>query len=121
MLKDDPQIFIVDIGGSYKKTCDNLQGQYIPLGIDQGITINPFDLSPGETIPSSEKIKFLLALIESMTKEETESGLKKLERSEIEQAILKLYEESATPKLSDLKDALLEHPEIELKRIARLH
>lgn len=120
MLKDDPQIFIVDIGGSYKKTCDNLQGQYIPLGIDQGISINPFDLAPDETIPSSEKIKFLLALIESMTKEETDSGLKKLEKSEIEQAILKLYETLTTPRLSDLKDALLNHPEVELKRIGKI-
>ena len=120
ILKDDPQIFIVDIGGSYKKTCDNLQGQYIPLGVDQGISINPFDLTPNETIPSSEKIKFLLALIESMTKEETESGLKKLERSEIEQSILKLYETLKAPRLSDLKEALLKHPEIELKRIGKI-
>lgn len=120
MLKENPQIFIVDIGGSYKKTCDNLQGQYIPLGVDQGITINPFDLGPGETIPSSEKIKFLLALIESMTKEETDSGLKKLERSEIEQAILELYATESNPKLTHLKNSLLNHPEIELKRIGKI-
>lgn len=120
MLKEDPLIFIVDIGGSYKKTCDNLQGQYIPLGIDQGISINPFDLLPNETIPSSEKIKFLLALIESMTKEETDSGLKKLERSEIEQSILNLYETLEAPRLTDLKEALLNHTEIELKRIGKI-
>jgi conjugal transfer ATP-binding protein TraC len=32
MLKENPRVFIVDIGGSYKKLCDNLDGQYIPMG-----------------------------------------------------------------------------------------
>ncbi|MCB0414910.1 MAG: ATP-binding protein, partial [Bdellovibrionales bacterium] len=120
MLKENPQIFIVDIGGSYKKVCDNLSGQYIPLGIDSGIALNPFDLAPGESLPSNEKIKFLLALIESMTKEETDSGLKKLERSEIEQAILELYDANSKPKLTHLKDKLLEHTEPSLQKIGKI-
>lgn len=120
MLKENPQIFIVDIGGSYKKVCDNLSGQYVPLGVDSGISINPFDLAPNELAPSNEKIKFLLALIESMTKEETDSGLKKLERSEIEQAILWVYETYETPRLSHLKDLLLKHSENSLKNIGKI-
>ncbi|MCB0368379.1 MAG: ATP-binding protein, partial [Bdellovibrionales bacterium] len=120
MLKENPQIFIVDIGGSYKKVCDNLSGQYIPLGIDSGIALNPFDLAPGESLPSNEKIKFLLALIESMTKEETDSGLKKLERSEIEQAILELYDANSKPRLTHLKDKLLEHTEPSLQKIGKI-
>ena len=103
MLKEDPQIFIVDIGGSYKKTCDNLSGQYVPLGIDQGLCINPFDLKPGETAPSNEKIKFLLAFIETITKEEDSPGLKKLERSELETAIQKVYDKFEQPKIVKLK------------------
>lgn len=120
MLKENPQIFIVDIGGSYKKVCDNLSGQYVPLGVDSGISINPFDLAPNETVPSNEKIKFLLALIESMTKEEAETGLKKLERSEIEEAILYLYEIFEKPRLSNLKDLLLSHKEPGLKTIGKI-
>ncbi|MBT4762908.1 MAG: TraC family protein [Bdellovibrionaceae bacterium] len=120
MLKEDPLVFVVDIGGSYKKVCDNLSGQYIPLGLDSNLAINPFDLAPGETQPSSEKIKFLLALIESMTKEEADSGLKKLERSEIEEAIQQVYESSPCPTLSDLKAKLIDHPNIEIKRIGRI-
>ncbi len=119
-LKENPQIFIVDIGGSYKKVCDNLSGQYIPLGLDTGISINPFDLAPNEQSPSNEKIKFLLALIESMTKEETESNLKKLEKSEIEQAILEIYNENNSPTLSQLKDKLLKHSETSLNRIGKI-
>lgn len=120
MLKENPQIFIIDIGGSYKKVCDNLSGQYVPLGVDSGISINPFDLAPNENVPSNEKIKFLLALIESMTKEETETGLKKLERSEIEEAILYLYEKYQSPKLSNLKELLLNHKEPTLQTIGKI-
>jgi conjugal transfer ATP-binding protein TraC len=120
MLKENPQIFIVDIGGSYKKMSDNLSGQYVPLGVDSGISLNPFDLAPNEVSPSNEKIKFLLALIESMTKEEADTGLKKLERSEIEEAILYLYENFEKPKLSNLKDLLLKHKEPTLKTIGKI-
>lgn len=120
MLKENPQIFIVDIGGSYKKVCDNLSGQYIPLGLDTDISINPFDLGQGETNPSNDKIKFLLALIESMTKEEADTGLKKLERSEIEQAILEIYDENKIPTLSQLKDKLLKHNEPSLNKIGKI-
>jgi len=44
-MKDDPKIFILDIGASYKKITENLGGQYIPLGTDSNLSINPFDLS----------------------------------------------------------------------------
>ncbi|USN48503.1 MAG: ATP-binding protein [Pseudobdellovibrionaceae bacterium] len=120
MLKEDPLVFIVDIGGSYKKTCDNLSGQYIPLGVDSDLAINPFDLLPGEVTPSSEKVKFLLALIESMTKEETDNNLKKLERSELEETILDVYENFEQPKLSHLRDLLLKHNNKEIVRLGKI-
>ena len=34
LMKEDPRVFIVDIGGSYKKVTENLGGQYIPIGSD---------------------------------------------------------------------------------------
>jgi conjugal transfer ATP-binding protein TraC len=120
LLKENPRIFIVDIGGSYKKLCDNLSGQYIPLGVTSDLSINPFDLNPGETLPSSEKIKFLLGLVELMTKEEGEARLPKLERAEIEEAISRVYEKSSAPKLSDLRDVLLAHPDVSIRRFGRI-
>lgn len=120
MLKEDPLVYIVDIGGSYKKTCENLSGQYIPLGVDSGLSLNPFDLAPDETKPSSEKIKFLLALIESMTKEESEIRLRKLERSELEEAILNIYESYEKPRLEHLKNLLLEHKNPEICRLGKI-
>ncbi len=120
MLKENPKVFIVDIGGSYKKICDNLNGQYIQLGVDTDLSMNPFDLALGEVKPSSQKIKFILSLVEIMTKDSNQIHLGKLEKSEIEIAIEKVYEEFKRPKFSDLRQLLLSHPEDSIKRIGKI-
>jgi conjugal transfer ATP-binding protein TraC len=120
MLKEAPKIFIVDIGGSYKKLCDNLGGQYIPLTVGTGMTVNPFDLLPGETTPSSHKIKFLTGLIELMTKEEDETRLPRLERAEVEEAIQKTYESGKPPRLSVLREILLANEDVTIRRYGRI-
>lgn len=117
VLKEKPKVFIVDIGGSYKKMCSQLDGQYIPLGLGENICINPFDLPAGERQPSNQKIKFLLALIEKMVKEDDRSGLGKYERTEIEAAILELYEKHEKPRLSDLQAYLLNHKQSDVKKL----
>ena len=120
MLKENPRIFIVDIGGSYKKLCENLSGQYIPFHLNTGISLNPFDLNSEEKLPSSQKIKFLVGLVEMMTKEDETSHIGKLERAEIEEAIQKVYETVRSPRLSDLKDMLLSHSETQIRRFGRI-
>jgi conjugal transfer ATP-binding protein TraC len=120
MLKENPRVFIVDIGGSYKKLCDNLGGQYLPMGVDSAMSVNPFDLLPGETIPSSQKIKFLVGLVEIMTREDGESRLPKLERAELEEAIQKVYEGQISPRLSHLREILLHNDSVEIRRLGRI-
>lgn len=120
MLKENPKVFVVDIGGSYKKICENFEGQYIPLGVESNFSINPFDLAVGETTPSNQKIKFILSLVEIMTKEETEPRLGKLERAEIENAIQRVYEITKLPKLSDLRKLLLDHPDSQISRYGKI-
>lgn len=120
MLKDSPKIFIVDIGGSYKKLCDNLSGQYIPFGHTSKLSINPFDLNEGETRPSNEKIKFLVGLVEMMTKEDHDRRLPRLERAEIEEAIQSCYEITDKPRLSTLQKILLAHQDVTIKRFGRI-
>lgn len=115
MLKEDPKVFFIDIGGSYKKLTENLSGQYVELGVNDSLSVNPFDLAPGETKPSSQKIKFIVGLVELMTKEDSDSQIPKLARAEIEAAIQKVYEISMNPRLSDLRELLLQHPESEIK------
>jgi len=120
MLKENPKIFFIDIGGSYKKLCENLEGQYLPLGVSDGISINPFDLAAGEEVVSNQKIKFLVGLIELMAKEEDVSRLPKLERAEVEEAIREVYATSKSPRLSDLREILLNHKDPNIVRFGKI-
>ncbi|MBI4404095.1 MAG: ATP-binding protein [Deltaproteobacteria bacterium] len=120
MLKENPQVFIVDIGGSYKKLCENLSGQYVLFNIDSGLSLNPFDLLTGEAGPSDHKVKFLVGLIEMMTKEQGDSGLGRLERAQIEEAIQNVYKCHKNPRLSDLRKILLEDKAVELNRLGKI-
>lgn len=120
LLKENPKVYIVDIGNSYGRLCELLGGQYVRFGIDMDLSLNPFDLPMGESVPTGEKVKFLVSLIEIMTKENGASGLTKLERSEIEESIFKCYEEHKQPTLSDLKTILLSHDDVNLRRLGRI-
>lgn len=120
MLNENPKVFIVDIGGSYQKLCENFEGQYMPLGVEADFSINPFDLASGETVPSNQKLKFLLSLVEVMTKEDGETRLGRLERAEIEAAIQQTYDEVQRPKLSDLRERLLNHADPEIRRFGKI-
>jgi type IV secretory pathway VirB4 component len=84
------------------------------------LSMNPFDLAAGEIKPSSQKIKFILSLVEIMTKEDEQAQLGKLEKSEIESAIEKVYESSKSPKLSDLREILISHPEEQIQRLGKI-
>ena len=120
MMAQDPRIFILDVGGSYQKTCDLLSGQYVELSMSSGLSINPFDLPFGQAQPGDDKIKFLLALVQIMTKEDDAKSLPRLERVEIERSILDVYRESRSPQMSDLKERLSRSESEEAKRIAKI-
>lgn len=106
MLSQNPRIFILDVGGSYQKTCELLDGQYIPLSMASGLSMNPFDRA-ADGIVSDEKIKFLVALVQIMTKEEDQKAIGKLEKAEIERAIQQVYHQESKPRLSHLRERLL--------------
>lgn len=119
MLSQNPRVFILDVGGSYQKTCELLDGQYIPLSMSTGLSMNPFDLTTGTTV-SDEKIKFLLALVQIMTKEEDQRAIGKLEKSEIELAIQQVYIENPQPTLSHLRDKLLHSETQKVQSIGKI-
>jgi conjugal transfer ATP-binding protein TraC len=114
-LKENAQITFIDIGGSYRKLTENLGGQYVELGVSDDLALNPFDLLPGEVKPTSQKIKFLVGLVELITKEDDAQSLPKLARAEIEDAVQRVYLIKERPKLSDLRDLLLGHQDPALK------
>ncbi len=120
LMKEDPKVFILDIGGSYRKTTENFGGQYIPIGSDSKIALNPFDLSDNSIEAIDQKIKFLTSLVELMTKEEDEKSIRKLERSEIETVIKTILRDKPEPRLSDLKNALLESTEPAVQKMGKI-
>lgn len=120
MLKENAKVFFIDIGGSYRKLTENLGGQYVDLGVNDTLSINPFDLLSGESEPSSQKIKFLVGLVELMTKEDGVDRLPRLARAEIEEAIQAIYKNVKRPRLSDLRDALIRHQESTLRTYGKI-
>jgi hypothetical protein len=87
------RVFIIDIGGSYKKLTEALGGQYIDMDLSDQYRLNPFDIPDPSKEPSNQKLKSLLAVIESMVVEDEKSKLIKLDRVLLEKAIIELYEE----------------------------
>lgn len=123
MLKESPKIFILDVGASYRRVCENLNGQYIELGIKSDIAINPFALdgiSIHDTEGMDRKIKFLVALVEIMTKESGKPGLGKLEKAEVENLVKLVLETEERPTLSSLKRKFDKHGDSEIKRLGKI-
>lgn len=123
-LQQNLRVFIIDIGGSYRKLTNSLGGQYLEMSLSNGYKINPFDIpNPGKE-PSTQKLKSLLASIECMVSEDDGAKLPKLERVLLEQSLLELYEKhrkkSQVPTLSALRDHLANSSEDSLKRIAKM-
>ncbi len=123
MLKEGPKVFILDIGASYRRVCENLNGQYIEMGIKTNIAINPFSMEGidmNDTESLDRKLKFLVALVEIMTKEQGRPGLGRLERAEVEKSIKDVLENENQPRLSHLMERLSNHEAPEIKRLGRI-
>ena len=118
------RVFIVDIGGSYKKLTESLDGQYLEMNLSEEYRINPFDISDPTKEPSNQKIKSLLAIIESMVTEDEKSKLPKLERVLLEKSIIELYkkkrEKAEVPVLSELLKMLEQSKEPTMQAIAKM-
>ena len=118
------RVFIIDIGGSYKKLTEALGGQYMEMNLSDAYRINPFDIPDPTQEPSQQKIKSLLAVIESMVSEDDKAKLPKLDRVLLEKAVIDLYAEKRltkeVPILSDLAKNLKEFEEPSIKAISKM-
>lgn len=123
-LARDLKVFIIDIGGSYRKLTESLDGQYLDVNLSDESSLNPFALADIKKGPSDQKIKSLLAIVESMVVEEERPRLPKLEKVLLEKAINELYKEKAfegkVPILSDLKAKLELSSESSMQQISKL-
>lgn len=128
-MTQKPIVFVIDIGGSYKKICEFMSGQYIEIGpATEGETrkvINPFELPSDEIEPSSQKVKFLVSLLECMFTDEEGDKLPKLSRSLLEEAVIETYKavrakDARVPVVSDLRKTLEKSKEKELQDFAKM-
>ncbi len=115
-----PKIVWLDNGASSKNIVDCLDGQFVELNLDSGICLNPFDLDKNAVAPSPSKIKLILAVIESICKEDDSFGLPKLEKSLLEECIFRTYSKKKSPRLSDFRDVLKAHDRPELRKYAEI-
>jgi len=118
------RVFIIDIGGSYKKLTESLGGQYLDVNLSPEYQMNPFHIPDATAEPSNQKLKSLIAVIESMITEDSSTRLPKLERVLLEKAIIELYEErrkiKKVPILSDLAEKLNKSSEDKMKNIGKM-
>ncbi len=124
-MTQNPMVYIIDIGGSYRKICEFLGGQYVeispPKDENEVPGINPLLLPEGETKPSPQKLKFLLAMLETILVDQDGDRLPKLQKSLLEESLIQVYERTQrTPTLSDFSKLLSESPEQELKSFAKM-
>ena len=101
-----PKVIWIDNGQSSRRLVETLGGQFFDLGLDSGYAVNMFDLPEGHKKPSATKLKLILAVLEMILKDPGQKALPKLCRSNLESAITQVYEESSSPRLSDLKKLL---------------
>ncbi len=118
------RVFIIDIGGSYKKLTEALGGQYLEINLSDNYKLNPFDLVNPLAEPSSQKLKSLLAIIECMVAENDKSKLAKLDRALLEKALIELYRsrraKGEIPTLTDLAKYLSVFEEDSMRAISKM-
>jgi hypothetical protein len=59
-------VSILERGDSYYHTVKYMGGEMITMSLDSNMTINPFDLEPGQTEPSRDHLSFLRSLVRHM-------------------------------------------------------
>lgn len=119
------KVFIIDIGGSYKKMCELLNGQYFEINLSDSYSINPFELSDPTVLPTGEKIKGLVSIIEQMVVDYGEK-LTRFDRVQIEETLTKLYTQmqfekiKKSPLISDFAKLCANSKEESLQKISKL-
>lgn len=117
------RVFIIDIGGSYRKLTHALGGQYLEINLSDRHRINPLHLEVGQNEPSDQKLKTLVACVESMVADEEKGRLPKIERVLLEKEIVELYRRfsgKVAPVLSDLSAALESSAEPSMRELSKM-
>ena len=113
-----PRIVWIDNGASSKRLIEVLDGEFLDLNLNSNICLNMFDLRKGETKPSPDRMRTLLAVLEMILKDEDKQALDKRYKALLEEQLHKVYANTKdkTPTLSDLKALLDSHEDAQLRK-----
>ncbi len=125
--KDDgtllrPRIVWIDNGASSKRLIDILDGEFLDLNLNSNLCLNMFDLKEGETEPSPDRVRTVLAVLEMILKDEDKKALGKREKALLEEQVHRIYSESSDgpPTLSDLKRCLDAHRDQKMREFGEI-
>jgi type IV secretory pathway VirB4 component len=107
----NPLISIIERGDSYAALTDLMGGRVVEVDLEGTETLNPWDLPPGQTTPSKDKIAFLKNLTRHMIGDgpATDPGLLDTVLSDAIARVYRRVESRPTnpvPTFSDLRDEL---------------
>ena len=111
MARANPLISIVERGDSYRPLVELMGGRVIEVDLEGSETLNPWDLPPGETQPTKDKIAFLKNLTRHMIGDLGQTDTSLLDNI-LSEAIAKVYKRALvragnkTPTYTDLKNEL---------------
>ena len=112
-----PRIVWIDNGASSQRLIEVLDGEFLDLNLNSGLCLNMFDLKEGETSPSPDRIRTLLAVLEMILKDEDKQALDKRSKALLEEQLHLVYADAnGTPTLSDLKALLDKHTDKQMRK-----
>lgn len=119
------RVYIIDVGGSYEKMTKVLGGQYFEINLSENYAINPFATTTPSEMPSGDRLKGMLAIVEQMIVDEGEK-LSRLERVQLEEALIHIFENAQrektprSPLISDLAKYCEKSKEEALQKVGKL-
>src|SRR5438552_11239997 len=111
MARANPLISILERGDSYRPLVELMGGRVIEVNLEGSETLNPWDLPPGETTPSKDRIAFLKNLTRHMLGDSPGSDRSLLDNL-LSDAIARTYKRCAIrysnpiPTFNDLREEL---------------
>jgi type IV secretory pathway VirB4 component len=111
MARIKPLISILERGDSYLPLVELMGGRCIDVDLEGSVTLNPWDLPPGSTIPGKDKIAFLKNLTRHMIGDSPNSDTALLDNL-LSKAINRTYKRCAIrhsnpiPTFNDLREEL---------------
>jgi hypothetical protein len=112
MARLNPLISILERGSSYRPLVELMGGRSIDVDLEGAETLNAWDLPPGTTVPSKEKIAFLKNLTRHMIGMHDSSADTAILDNLLTDAIVSTYqrcrarEDRPTPTFNDLREEL---------------